>query len=104
MSRGFHRLSRRGVGAIGLLLGLVLWAMPARAQCALNTTPPSLVQVGGGSFTVPGLMPSRSQLTIGGGITAQLTDTLAFEAAYHITPPTGNLLSQTISLGLDYRF
>ena len=55
----------------------------------LGTTPPSLIQVGGGSFTVPGLMPSRSQLTIGGGITAQLTDTLAFEAAYHITPPTG---------------
>jgi fibronectin-binding autotransporter adhesin len=70
----------------------------------LNTTPPSLIQVGGGSFTVPGLMPSRSQLTIGGGVTAQLTDTLAFEAAYHITPPTGNLLSQTVSLGLDYRF
>ena len=70
----------------------------------LNTTPPSLVQVGGGSFTVPGLMPSRSQLTLGGGITAQLTDVLALEAAYHITPPTGNLLSQTISLGLDYRF
>ena len=70
----------------------------------LNTTPPSLIQVGGGSFTVPGLMPSRSQLTLGGGVTAQLTDTLAFEAAYHITPPTGNLLSQTISLGLDYRF
>ncbi|HEY8014036.1 MAG TPA: autotransporter outer membrane beta-barrel domain-containing protein, partial [Dongiaceae bacterium] len=70
----------------------------------LNTTPPSLIQVGGGSFTVPGLMPSRSQLILGGGITAQLTDALAFEAAYHITPPTGNLLSQTISLGLDYRF
>ena len=56
----------------------------------LATTPPSLIQVGGGSFTVPGLMPSRSQLILGGGITAQLTDTLAFEAAYHITPPTGN--------------
>jgi uncharacterized protein with beta-barrel porin domain len=70
----------------------------------LATTAPSLVQVGGGSFTVPGLMPSRSQLIIGGGITAQLPDTLAFEAAYHITPPTGNLLSQTVSLGLDYRF
>ncbi len=41
----------------------------------LNTTPPSLIQVGGGSFTVPGLMPSRSQLTLGGGITAQITDT-----------------------------
>jgi outer membrane autotransporter protein len=39
----------------------------------LDTTPPSLIQVGGGSFTVPGLMPSRSQLTLGGGVTAQLT-------------------------------
>ena len=36
MSRGFHRLSRRGFGAIGLLLGLVLWAMPAAAQCVSN--------------------------------------------------------------------
>ncbi len=36
MSRGFHRLSRRGVGAIGLVLGLVLAAMPAWAQCASN--------------------------------------------------------------------
>ena len=67
----------------------------------LNTTPPSL-QVGG-SFPSR-LMPSRSQLTLGGGVTAQLTDALAFEAAYHIIPPTGNTLSQTISLGLDYRF
>src|SRR4029077_5340460 len=50
----------------------------------LATTPPSLNQVGGGRFIVPGLMPSRSQLPVGGGITAQLTDVLALEAAYHI--------------------
>ena len=36
MSRGFHRLTLRGLGAIGLLLGLVLWAMPAAAQCVSN--------------------------------------------------------------------
>ena len=36
ISRGFHRLSRRGFGAIALLLGLVLWAMPAAAQCVSN--------------------------------------------------------------------
>jgi fibronectin-binding autotransporter adhesin len=36
MSRGFNRLSRRGFGAIALLLGLVLSATPARAQCAAN--------------------------------------------------------------------
>jgi len=70
----------------------------------LGTTPPSTVSVGGGTFLISGLLPQRNNLTIGGGVTAQLTDVLALEAAYHITPPTGNNLAQTISLGLDYRF
>ena len=70
----------------------------------LGTTPPSTVSAGGGTFIVNGLLPQRNNLTIGGGITAQLTGVLALEAAYHITPPTGNTLAQTLSLGLDYRF
>jgi uncharacterized protein with beta-barrel porin domain len=70
----------------------------------LGTTPPSTVSVGGGSFIVNGLLPSRNELTIGGGVTAQLTDVLALQAGYHITPPTGNTLAQTVSLALDYRF
>jgi outer membrane autotransporter protein len=70
----------------------------------LGTTPPSTVSVGGGTFVISGLLPQRNNLTIGGGVTAQLTDVLALEAAYHITPPTGNNLAQTVSLALDYRF
>jgi hypothetical protein len=37
MSRGIGRLSRRGLGAVAFLLGLMLVAMPARAQCVGTT-------------------------------------------------------------------
>ncbi|HVA12222.1 MAG TPA: autotransporter domain-containing protein, partial [Stellaceae bacterium] len=65
---------------------------------------PSLVTVGGGSFSVAGLAPSRDALAIGGGLTAKMSDRLALFAAYHATLPTGNLLEQTVSAGLSYRF
>lgn len=70
----------------------------------LNTAPASLVQVGGGSFAVAGIVPSRDTLTLGGGLTATMSDRLALYADYHATLPTGNLFEQTVSAGLRYRF
>jgi autotransporter-associated beta strand protein len=70
----------------------------------LFNTPPSLVQVGGGSFSVGGLAPSRDAVTLGGGITGRLSDRLALFADYHATLPTGNFLAQTVTAGLTYRF
>ena len=70
----------------------------------LSDSPPSLVQVGGGSFTVDGLTPARDQLALGGGITARMNDRLALFADYHATLPTGNLLQQTVKAGLNYEF
>ena len=70
----------------------------------LFATPPSLVQVGGGSFTVDGFVPSRDAVTVGTGVTATLTDRLDLFADYHATLPTGNLLAQVVSAGLDYKF
>jgi fibronectin-binding autotransporter adhesin len=67
-------------------------------------TPPSLVSVGGGSFTVDGLVPSRDEVTIGGGVTARMSERLALYADYHAVLPTGNLFEQTVSAGLSYRF
>jgi fibronectin-binding autotransporter adhesin len=67
-------------------------------------TPPSLVQVGGGSFTVDGLVPSRDEVTVGGGVSAKISDRLAFYADYHAVLPTGNLFQQTVSAGLSYKF
>jgi outer membrane autotransporter protein len=65
---------------------------------------PSLVQVGGGSFTASNIEQSRDALTLGGGITASMTDQLALFAAYHVTLPTGNFFEQTVSAGLTYKF
>ena len=68
------------------------------------SNPPSLVQVGGGSFTVAGAIPSRNQLQIGGGVTMAMTDQLALHAAYHIVLPTGNLIEHIVEAGAGYRF
>ena len=68
----------------------------------LFATAPSFVSVGGGSFSVDGLTPSHDLLTIGGGITAAMSDCLALFADYHTTLPTGNFWEQTVSVGLTY--
>lgn len=67
-------------------------------------TPASVVQVGGGSFTVHNLAPSRDRLTLGGGVTAKLGNHLAFYADYHATVPTGNFFQQTVEAGLSVKF
>lgn len=70
----------------------------------LFATPPSLVQVGGGSFTVDGLTPSRDEVAVGAGVTAALSGRLDLFADYRVNLPTGNLLAQTVSVGLRYDF
>lgn len=57
-----------------------------------------------GSDTVDGLVPSRDALTLGGGLTTTLADRLDLFADYHATLPTGDLLAQVVSAGLDYKF
>jgi len=70
----------------------------------MNAAPSDTLQVGGGSFTVNGIVPSRDQVTLGGGVAAQMSDRLALYADYHATLPTGNLFSQTVEAGFRYRF
>jgi fibronectin-binding autotransporter adhesin len=70
----------------------------------LFATAPSLISVGGGNFAVNGITPSHDLLTIGGGITAAMSDRLALFADYHATLPTGNYWQQTISAGARYKF
>jgi len=68
------------------------------------SNPPSLVQIGGGSFTVGNATPSRNQLQIGGGVTMTMTNQLALHAAYHVVLPTGNLVEHIVEAGASYRF
>ncbi|HEX3852695.1 MAG TPA: autotransporter outer membrane beta-barrel domain-containing protein [Polyangiaceae bacterium] len=68
------------------------------------STPPSLAQVGGGSFSVEDARPSRNQLQIGGGVTMAMTNQLALHVAYHAVLPTGNLVEHMVEAGANYRF
>ncbi|HXE30143.1 MAG TPA: autotransporter domain-containing protein, partial [Stellaceae bacterium] len=70
----------------------------------LFATAPSLVFVGGGNFAVNGITPSHDLLTLGGGVTAAMSDRLDLFADYHATLPTGNYWQQTISAGARYKF
>jgi fibronectin-binding autotransporter adhesin len=70
----------------------------------LFATAPTLVTVGGGSFNVNGITPSHDLLTVGGGLTAAMTDRIALFADYHATLPTGNYWQQTITAGARYKF
>lgn len=55
-------------------------------------------------IVVDGLTPSRNLVTLGGGITASMSDRLAFFADYHATLPTGNFWQQTVNAGFNYKF
>jgi outer membrane autotransporter protein len=70
----------------------------------MSTVPASEVQVGGGSFSINGLVPSRDRVILGGGINATMSDRLALYADYRATLPTGNIFSQTVEAGLLVRF
>ncbi|MDE2166037.1 MAG: autotransporter domain-containing protein [Alphaproteobacteria bacterium] len=66
----------------------------------LFATPPSLVQVGGGSFTVSALAPSRDQVTIGTGVIAAVSGQLDLFADYHATLPADR---QSVGAGRQRR-
>jgi fibronectin-binding autotransporter adhesin len=70
----------------------------------LDAAPAGLVSVGGGSFTVEGLTPSRDEVTVGAGVTAKVGERLALYADYRAVLPTGNLFQQTVSAGLRVIF
>ena len=64
---------------------------------------PALVQTAGTNFTINGLATGRHRVTIGGGITGMLNDRIGFFVDYHVIP-VRNLVEQTISAGLTYKF
>lgn len=65
---------------------------------------PSILQMGGGSFSVDDLVPSHDRLTAGASVTAKMSDRFALYADYQTVLPTGNLFQQTVSGGFQYRF
>ncbi|HUD51502.1 autotransporter domain-containing protein [Parvibaculum sp.] len=70
----------------------------------MNNAPSNTVTVGGGSFVVDGVEPSRDRVTVGAGLDAQVSNTLTLHAGYRATLPTGNLFEQTVQVGVSYSF
>ena len=70
----------------------------------MKDTPLSLVEVGGGRFSVAGLEPSRNEVSLGAGIAAQVNPRMNFHARFEAVLPTGNRLQESLDAGLTYRF
>lgn len=70
----------------------------------MNSAPADTVTVGGGSFIVDGLQPTRDRVTVGAGIEASVSRNLTLHAGYDATLPTGNLFAQTVEVGVSYAF
>ncbi|MDO8289664.1 MAG: autotransporter domain-containing protein [Parvibaculum sp.] len=70
----------------------------------MNNAPTSTVSVGGGTFIVNGLEPSRNRVTAGAGIDANVSDTLSLHAGYRAILPTGNLFAQTVEVTATLKF
>jgi outer membrane autotransporter protein len=64
----------------------------------------TVATVGGASFPVIGVRPSRDQVTAGLGITMAAGPNLSFYANYDAILPTGNTTDQTLSAGLRWKF
>jgi outer membrane autotransporter protein len=64
----------------------------------------TVTTVGGASFPVTGVAPSRSQLTGGVGLSVVAGPNLSVYANYDALLPTGNTTDQTIQAGLRWRF
>lgn len=70
----------------------------------LYSAPNSVVEVGGGAFTVSGVMPARDQLTLSGSLSMLLDTRLAVYAGYQAVASTGNYSTQTVSGGFILKF
>ncbi len=81
---------------------VIVWT--TRCRALLDVGPASLVQVGGGSFLIPGLTPTRGQVAVGAGLTAQRDANLALFADYAAILHTGNTTSQTVEARLRHAF
>lgn len=65
---------------------------------------PALVQTAGTNFTINGPAPGRDRLSAGGGFTGMLNNRIGFFVDYHAIVPIRDLLEQSVSAGLTYKF
>ncbi|MDO8423141.1 MAG: autotransporter outer membrane beta-barrel domain-containing protein, partial [Parvibaculum sp.] len=70
----------------------------------MNDAPSSTVSVGGGTFSINGLQPSRNRLTAGTSLNVNVSDDLSLHAGYKAVLPTGNVFAQSFDIGFVLKF
>lgn len=71
---------------------------------AMDGAPSNTVSVGGGTFTVRGLEPSKDRVTAGLSLDVEMDERLSLHAGYKAVLPTGNLFAQSLEVGVTYKF
>ncbi|MDO8421636.1 MAG: autotransporter domain-containing protein [Parvibaculum sp.] len=70
----------------------------------MDNAPTSSVSVGGGSFLVSGVSPSRDRVSLGAGLDVALNKDVSVQIGYKAVLPTGNLLEQTAEASVVWTF
>lgn len=70
----------------------------------MDAAPASTVSVGGGSFIVNGVSPSRDRVSLGAGLGVALDKGVSMQVNYKAVLPTGNLLEQTAEVSVNWTF
>ena len=70
----------------------------------MDNAPSSTVSVGGGSFIVNGVAPSRDRVSLGAGIDVALDKSMSLQIGYKAVLPTGNLVEHAVDAGFIYKF
>lgn len=74
------------------------------AREVLDAAPTSTVSVGGGSFVVKGVEPSRNRLSLGAGLGIAIDKNVSVQVGYKAVVPFDNFFEQTAEISAVWKF
>lgn len=74
------------------------------AREVLDSAPTSTVSVGGGSFLVKGVEPSRNRLSLGAGLGIAVDKNVSVQVGYKAVVPFDNFFEQTAEISAVWKF
>ena len=74
------------------------------AREVLDAAPTSTVSVGGGSFLVKGVEPSRNRLSLGVGLGIAVDKNVSVQVGYKAVVPFDNFFEQTVEISAVWKF
>ncbi|MGV8997837.1 MAG: autotransporter outer membrane beta-barrel domain-containing protein [Parvibaculaceae bacterium] len=74
------------------------------AREVMDNAPSSTVTVGGGSFIVNGVSPSRDRVTLGVGLDVTLDKSMSVQVGYKAVLPIGNVTEHSLDVSAIWKF